>query len=145
MFNGVHSIALDSKGRMSIPAKHRDALMQLVIVPNPDPSEACLWVYPQSEWEKVSATITALPNTKVNREIKRKLIGRAVEYVVDSNGRVLLTADLRQAAGLEKRMALVGQGNKCELWDEATWQAICGGFGDVSAEAFTDALESLTL
>lgn len=145
MFNGVHNISLDSKGRMSIPAKHRDALTQLVIVPNPDPTEPCLWIYPQSEWEEVSATITALPNTKVNREIKRKLIGRAVEYVVDTNGRVLLTADLRNAANLQKKLALVGQGNKCELWDEDSWQAICGGLGDVSSEAFNEALETLTL
>lgn len=124
MFRGVQTLSMDSKGRISIPSKHRDALSRLVVAPNPMPDEECLLVYSMDEWEKVEADLVAKPNNKQIRKLKRVFLGGAVEYVVDGHGRVLLTPALREFADLDKKVVLVGQGNKFEIWSEADWLAL---------------------
>ncbi|PIE45655.1 MAG: division/cell wall cluster transcriptional repressor MraZ [Gammaproteobacteria bacterium] len=145
MFRGVQTLSMDSKGRVSIPARHRDALSKLVIAPNPMPDEKCLVVYSLKEWERVEAEIVAQPNTKPIRRIKRVFLGGAVEYKPDGHGRVLLTPELRQFASLDKKIALVGQGNKLEIWSETAWIAMRDGEeGEDEQTAFVNTLEGLS-
>ncbi len=120
---------MDSKGRISMPTKYRDQLTQLVLLPNPVPSEPCLFIYSLDEWQKVIDQIVALPNTAGNRKIKRAFMGKAESVTLDSNGRFLLKPELRESALLDKKVYLVGQGNKLELWDEATYNTDLGNFG----------------
>lgn len=144
MLRGTHYLSIDSKGRMIIPSKHRDALTQLVVAPNPVPGEACLAMYPLDEWEKVERDIAAQPNSKSIRMLKRTFLGAAVDYVVDTQGRILLTPELRQFAGLDKKIVLLGQFNKFEIWDEAAWEAINALDGVDEQEEYMNTLEQLS-
>lgn len=125
MFRGVHNINLDAKGRMAIPARYRQLLHESnngALVVTIDTEEACLLVYPLSEWEPIQAKIEALPSfNPAARRIQRLLIGHATDIELDANGRLLLPSPLREYAGLDKKMVMMGQGNKFELWDEAHW------------------------
>ena len=124
MFQGAAQLNLDSKGRLAIPAKHRDELMahcagQLVLTADAD---GCLLFYPQPEWQPIRDKLLKLSalNPRI-RALQRRLIGYAEEVEMDAAGRVLISSALRSYAALDKRVVLIGQGNKFELWDEAKW------------------------
>ena len=126
MFQGAAQLNLDSKGRLAIPAKHRDELMahcagQLVLTADAD---GCLLFYPQPEWQPIRDKLLKLSalNPRI-RALQRRLIGYAEEVEMDAVGRVLISSALRTYASLDKRVVLIGQGNKFELWDEAKWTA----------------------
>lgn len=127
MFRGVSPLTLDAKGRISMPAKHRDRLIErcgghLVVTVDRD---GCLLIYPLPDWEEVEAKLVRLSSTnKRARGLKRLLMGHAEELDLDGSGRVLLPAPLREFAKLDKHVVLVGQGNKFELWDEPTWHRL---------------------
>ena len=127
MFRGITALNLDAKGRLAIPARYREALLQqcdgqLVITINQD--ERCLWMYPLDVWEDIEEKLVKLPtlDTRAQR-LKRLLIGHATDCEVDGNGRVLVPPPLRDYGELTKRVMLVGQGNKFEIWDEELWNA----------------------
>jgi len=125
MFRGVHNINLDAKGRMAVPARYRQLLQERdngALVATIDTEEACLLVYPLQEWEPIQAKLEALPSfNPAARRIQRLIIGHATDIDMDANGRVLLPAPLREYAGLSKKLIMMGQGNKFELWDEDHW------------------------
>ncbi len=124
MFRGVSSINLDEKGRLAVPTRYRAELNdccegQLVITVGLD---KCLLLYPLPEFEEIERKLVKLPalNKQVKR-LQRLLIGHAAECELDGQGRILIPEPLRRFAALEKRVALVGQGNKFEVWDEDCW------------------------
>jgi len=124
VFRGVSHLALDSKGRLAVPAKHREALAadgNGRVILTADPSR-CLLIYPLPEWEPIQKRLMALSsfNEKI-RGLQRLLVGHADDVELDGAGRILVPPALRQYATLDKRVVLVGQGNKFELWDEAKW------------------------
>ena len=126
MYLGSYSINLDAKGRLAIPAKARDSLLadcggRVVVTAHTE--ERCLLIYPEHEWQELVPKIQALPNiNRKARRMQRLLLGYATPLEVDeSNGRILLSPTLREYAGLEKKLMLVGQGNKLELWSEQGW------------------------
>lgn len=127
MFRGVNSLAIDDKGRMAIPARYREDLLEessphLIITI--DTESTCLLLYPFSQWELIEKKIEALPSfNPAARRIQRLLIGHATEIALDNNGRILLPQPLRDYAGLTKNAVLIGQGKKFELWDEQQWLA----------------------
>ena len=87
-----------------------------------DPSR-CLLVYPRATWEPIQARLMALSSFNEQiRGLQRLLVGHADEVDMDGTGRILVPPALRQYAGLDHRVVLVGQGSKFELWDEAKWQ-----------------------
>jgi MraZ protein len=87
-----------------------------------DPSR-CLLVYPRATWEPIQARLMALSSFNEQiRGLQRLLVGHADEVDMDGTGRILVPPALRQYAGLDHRVVLVGQGNKFELWDDAKWQ-----------------------
>ncbi len=126
MFQGAVQLNLDSKGRLAIPAKHRDVLLSecagsLVLTADAD---GCLLVYAQSVWRPISEKLNKLSSfNPKSRALQRLLVGNAEDVLMDNAGRVLISPNLRNYAALDKRVMLVGQGNKFELWDEAKWQA----------------------
>lgn len=109
---------------MAMPARYRDRLMeicegQLVITVDRD---HCLLLYPLPEWEEIERKLVRLPSlNKQARRLQRLLIGHATECELDSHGRILLPPPLREFARLDKRLVLIGQGNKFEIWDETAW------------------------
>lgn len=125
MFRGVNTLNLDAKGRMAMPSKYRERLLdqcagQLVVTV--DLSDPCLLLYPMPEWEDIEHKLVRLGNLNPQaRRLQRLLIGHATEVELDNNGRILLPPPLREFASLDKRIALTGQGKKFEIWDENTW------------------------
>ena len=128
MFRGVATFNLDAKGRMAVPARFRkqlDVCCEGRLVITIDHADRCLQVYPLPEWELVEQKLSALPSLNQQvRRLKRMLLGYATECEMDSHGRVLLPAKLREFAGLDKNTVMIGQGNKFELWDEQTWNGL---------------------
>ncbi len=125
IFRGVTQLVLDAKGRLAIPAKHRDALAagdtgRLVLTADPS---RCLLLYPLAAWEPIQARLMALSsfNEKI-RGLQRLIVGHADDVEIDAAGRILVPPALRRFASLDKHVVLVGQGQKFELWDEAQWQ-----------------------
>lgn len=127
MARGSNHINLDAKGRMSIPTKHRDVLSsdsegQLVVTISPN--DRCLLLYTLSAWNVVEQKLIALPTLNAQtRKLKRMLIGHADDCSMDGSGRILLPAALREFALIDRKVVLVGQGDKYEVWDEAQWVA----------------------
>ncbi|WP_100640160.1 division/cell wall cluster transcriptional repressor MraZ [Marinobacter salexigens] len=125
-FLGSHAINMDAKGRLAIPAKVRETLAQacggrIVLTANAD-EERCVLVYPEPEWEILRLKIEELPNMKKPvRRLQRLVLGNAAPMEMDSAGRILVPPTLRRHANLEKKLMLVGQGKKLELWSEERW------------------------
>ncbi len=126
VFRGATKVSLDAKGRMAIPTRYRERLAArcdgaCVVTVDKD---HCLLVYPLPDWEELERKLVRLPSMhKVARRIVRIMVGYATEVDMDASGRILLSRELRDFAGIEKQAVLIGQGNKFELWDEATWIA----------------------
>lgn len=121
MFQGSSALTLDAKGRISIPTRHRDALVsqvegRLTLTRHPD---GCLLVYPRSVWEQRRALIAAFPMNA--RPLQRLLLGNAQDVDMDGSGRILIAPELRTAAGLTRDTMLLGMGSHFELWDAAEW------------------------
>jgi len=126
VFRGVNEINLDAKGRMALPAKYRELIVEVCegrMVVTIDTEERCLLLYPLAEWEQIEKKIESLPSfNRAARRIQRLLIGHATDLEMDGNGRILISAPLRDYAELEKKVVLIGQGKKFEVWSEALWQ-----------------------
>lgn len=126
MFRGATALSLDAKGRLAVPARHRDALHaqgggRLVLTAHP---HRCLLLYPQPEWEPIQQKIMSLPSLDRQASLlQRLLVGFAEDVEMDGAGRVLISPVLREFAGLEKQVMLVGQGSHFEVWSEASWRA----------------------
>lgn len=128
MFRGVTILNLDAKGRLAMPTRFRQPLVEqcdgkLVLTVDPD---RCLLVYPFPDWQEIERKLVRLPSfNKQARALQRLLVGHATECEMDGNGRILVAPPLREFAGLDKRAVLIGQGNKLELWDEQRWNGQC--------------------
>ncbi len=136
---------------MAIPARHRSRLSdcdegQLILTV--DNNSSCLLLYPLAEWEEIERKLIKLPSlNKQTRRLQRLLIGHATECDMDGAGRILVPSPLRSFARLEKRVVMIGQGNKFEIWDEQIWQTNCDEWmseNDVDEPLSSD-LESLSL
>ncbi len=149
-FRGVSNLSLDAKGRIVLPARYRDRLLEICqsqLVVTIDTDQPCLLIYPLPEWEQIEEKIEALPSfNPTTRRIQRLLIGHATEVEVDGNGRMLLSGPLREYARLGKKVVLIGQDKKFELWDEGLWNDRMDSWleGDVGDE-MPAALAELTL
>ncbi|MDH5230356.1 MAG: division/cell wall cluster transcriptional repressor MraZ [Gammaproteobacteria bacterium] len=126
MFRGATALNLDGKGRMAMPTRYREEILELSegkLVVTVD-KEKCLLLYPLPEWERIEAQLIKFSSfNKRLRKLQRLYLGHATEVEMDASGRILLPSLLRGFAGLDKHIVLVGQGKKFELWDEAVWNA----------------------
>ena len=131
MFRGATTINIDVKGRMAMPVRFRDLFIGEVdpsinpqLVVTIDTEEPCLLIYPLLEWDLIQKKLEQLPSfNPTARRIQRLLIGHATDLELDANGRILLPALLREYAQLDKKVILLGQGKKIELWSEPLWNA----------------------
>ena len=125
MFRGISTINLDAKGRMVMPVRYRDQLLQqcdghLVITVHI--TQRCLSLYPLTQWETLERKVTSLPSFEpMTERLQHLLLGHANDLEMDSSGRVLLPQELRLYAELEKHVCLIGQGKKLEIWDQNSW------------------------
>ena len=133
-----------------LPARYREHLpgiCQSQLVVTIDTDQPCLLIYPLPEWELIEEKIEALPSfNATTRRIQRLLIGHATEIEDDANGRMLLPTPLRDYAQLGKKVVLIGQGKKFELWDEKLWaERMDTWLGDGGDDELPAALAELTL
>jgi MraZ protein len=123
VFFGETAINLDVKGRLAIPIRYRDAIQEvcggrLVLTYSAFDSGA-LYLYPEQEWERVRDEVTGLSTFNPgHRSLQRRLVGSASAVEPDGNGRIQLPQTLRQVAGLEKKVVLLGMGDRFEIWNE---------------------------
>jgi len=125
VFRGEYSLSLDAKGRLAIPSRYRERLVEDCggkLIVTISLLERCLVVYPYPRWQRIEEVLKDLPTMdRQAQAINHLLIGHAVDCDMDGNGRVLLTQALRNFATLDKRITMVGLVDKFELWDEAGW------------------------
>ena len=141
MFQGASALTLDAKGRMSIPSRHREALQEqaegrVTLTKHPD---GCLLLFPRPEWERFREKIAVLPMDA--HWWRRIFLGNASDVDVDSAGRILVSPELRLAAGLEKEIMLLGMGSHFELWDAQMYAAKEQA---AMAQGMPDALKNFT-
>ena len=123
MFFGETAINLDSKGRLAIPMRYRDSIQELcsgrLVLTYSAFDSGALYLYPEQEWERVRDEVTGLSTFNPgHRSLQRKLVGSASAVEPDGSGRMQLPQTLRQVAGLEKKVVLLGMGNRFEIWNE---------------------------
>lgn len=123
VFQGASALAMDAKGRLAVPTRHREVLQalcagQLTVTKHP---EGCLMVFPRPAWEAFRDRIAALPMSAAGW--KRVFLGNAQDVEIDAAARVLIAPELRAAAGLSKDVMLLGMGSHFELWDAAAYAA----------------------
>ena len=152
MFRGATLVNLDSKGRLSVPTRYRDQLIENAagqMVCTIDINSPCLLLYPLPEWEIIEQKLLGLSNfDPLQRTLQRVMLGYATECELDSAGRILISGPLRQHAKLEKSIMLVGQLNKFEIWSEAEWQAQIEkdmALGATDSFALSEELKTLSL
>lgn len=123
VFFGETGINLDVKGRMAIPSRYREQIAdecgdRLVVTYNAFDNDS-LWLYPHVVWERVRDQVMGLSSFDPrHRMLQRRLVGSAAPIEPDGSGRIQLPLTLRQVAGLEKRVTLMGLGSKFEIWNE---------------------------
>ena len=117
---GEYQHALDNKGRIFIPARLRDELGPTAYVTLS--MDRCLSVYSEESWNGLIEKVNALPYVRQRK--MRPLFAHAVRCEMDAQGRILLPQNLRDWAGLEKNVAVVGCNNHAELWDSESWKAV---------------------
>ena len=149
MFRGATKVTLDAKGRLAIPTRYRERIQarcegQLVTTVDRD---YCLLIYPFPEWEEIERKLMRLPTLDQKaRRLQRLMVGHATEGEMDRHGRILLSRELREFAGLDRQAVLIGQGNRFELWDENRWNETRDGWLNDGDDADLSAqLETLTL
>lgn len=139
MFLGEFSHSLDSKGRLTLPAKFRDQLA-LGLVVTRSPLDRCLLAIPQTKWEEIAAKISALPLADSRSALLRRAIFSAAEdFRPDKQGRILISQRLRDYAQIENDIVIAGVNTFLELWNPKLWdekvlQQLQGG--DPDAELF---------
>lgn len=132
----IHTI--DGKGRLIIPVKFRDALGEQFIVTKG--LDHCLFVYPRQEWETLEKKLRELPFTQPEvRSFVRFFFSGATECELDKQGRILLPANLRNYAQLEKDLVLVGVSSRVEIWSQTLWAE----YSQQAENAYANAAESL--
>lgn len=141
MFMSEYNHTVDAKGRLIMPAKFREALGEEFVVSKG--MDGCLFVYANEDWKAFEQKLTALPViSKESRQFTRFFLAGAAQVELDKQGRILLPAALREFAGLEKEVVLVGVGTRIEIWSKDRWDAINE---DDNMDAIAAAMESLGL
>jgi MraZ protein len=121
VFLGEYTHSLDSKGRLTIPAKFRDQLVPGLVVTR-NPNGGCLLLMPLDEWERVSARVSALPLTdRRSSLLRRALFSAAEDFRIDKQGRILISQRLREFAEIETEVVLAGMNTYLELWNPRSW------------------------
>lgn len=138
MLIGEYNPSIDLKGRLHFPARLREDLGDKFIVTKG--LDNCLFVYSLSEWAELEAKIKALPMSR-SRTLQRFFFAGAVEVEPDKQGRILIPQNLREHAGLEKDVTVIGAAVRAEIWDTARWNAYNESQTDEAIEASMNLLD----
>jgi len=121
MFLGEYQHNIDAKGRLIIPARLREGLGDKFIITKG--LDSCLFAYPMEEWSALEQKMRSLPFTRADaRAFVRFFFAGATECEIDKQGRILVPANLREYAGLEKEVVVIGVSNRVELWSKERWE-----------------------
>lgn len=122
MFIGEYSHTIDTKGRLSMPAKFRELLgAHFIVTKGLDQS---LFVYPEEEWKVLEEKLKKLPLTNQNaRAFVRFFFSGASECELDQQGRIRIPLTLRDHASLEKDVVVIGVGTRVEIWSQEVWSS----------------------
>lgn len=122
MLIGEYHHTIDEKGRIILPSKFREELKEEFFVTRG--LEECLFVYPKTEWDKITNKLKSLPFTKKDaRSFARFFLSGATATVFDKQGRINITSPLASYAGLEKDCVIIGVGDRLEIWAKDKWEA----------------------
>ncbi|MBO3142332.1 division/cell wall cluster transcriptional repressor MraZ [Dermatophilus congolensis] len=121
MFLGTHTPRLDEKGRLILPAKYRERLAPGLVVTRGQ--EHCLYIFPMDEFVRVADGLRSAPMTsKAARDYMRVFLSGASDEIPDKQGRFTIPPALRQYAGLDKELTVIGAGSRLEVWDSTAWE-----------------------
>lgn len=127
MFRGTTDISLDGRGRMAMPTRYREKLRErsggrlVITIARHDP---CLQVYAERDWQKVEEGLIEFDgDERESRRQQHMLIGFATDVELDGNGRIVIPQRLRDYAQLDKKVVVVGQPMRVELWNDQAWNA----------------------
>lgn len=122
MFLGTHRHTLDPKGRVVLPAKYRQGLADGLVVTKGQ--ERCLYVFPEERWHEEVKRVSGLPRTdRRARNYARAFFAGASQQMLDKQGRITIPPDLREYAGLERDIIVLGVSDRIEIWDTASWES----------------------
>lgn len=139
MLIGEYEHSVDTKGRLIMPAKLRDEIGYKFIVTKG--LDGCLFVFPLKEWEIFQEKLRALPVSDKNaRNFTRFFFAGAIECEIDKQGRFLVSSNLREFAGLDKDVVIIGMNSRLEIWSKEKWQQ-CDE--NISADEIADHMTDL--
>lgn len=122
MFMGTYNNSIDAKNRMIVPSKHRDRLGGRCVLTKG--MDKCLYIYSMAEWEKQMDKIEALPESDPKvRSFIRHFCANAVECEFDKQGRIVIPAELKEYAGIDKELVTMGAMRKIEVWSKEVWDS----------------------
>lgn len=144
VFAGSHHIAVDEKGRLAVPARFRQPLIdlcgaQLVLTIGPNP---CVEIYPAPEFQRIVRDIQAMDDRGTAEKLKQVFVGFAVETEMDKQGRLLLPPMLRKRARLDGAAVVMGQDTRLDIWATDVWEARFGEGSELLA-SLEDAFRTL--
>lgn len=129
MFRGGFAHNIDEKGRVIVPQKFRLLLGEKFVITKG--LDHCLWVFTDEEFRTLDEHLKAQPMLDPNAvRLQRFFSGEAVDANTDSQGRVALPSNLREYAGIEKEVMIVGAGNRIEIWNRTAWDSLTGSLND---------------
>nr|WP_216645415.1 division/cell wall cluster transcriptional repressor MraZ [Isoptericola halotolerans] len=141
MLLGTYTPRLDEKGRLILPAKFRARLAAGLVMTRGQ--ERCLFLLPMDEFSRMYEQVRQAPVTsRQARDYLRVFLSGASDEVPDKQGRVVIPAALREYAGLDRDVAVIGAGTRVEIWDAGAWEAYLAAqessYSDVAEEIFPD-------
>lgn len=134
---GTFYQSMDAKGRVTFPAKLREIIGESFFITRG--SDGCLFVFSDEEFYSRAEKIGKMPISQA-RDLQRAFMANASEVETDKQGRVLITPSLRDYAGLDKEVVVIGVSDRCEIWDKQAWEKFNAS---VDLGALMDALEGL--
>jgi len=141
LFYGEYQHSVDAKGRVIVPSRFREGLGEKFIITKG--LDNCLFVYSLDEWSNLETKLKTLPlSSKDARAFIRFFFSGATECEVDKQGRILIPANLREYAGLEKEIYIIGVSTRVEIWDKLKWEAY-NSDDNLTADKIAEKMEQL--
>jgi MraZ protein len=120
MFLGTYTPRLDDKGRLILPAKYRDELSAGLVLTRGQ--ERCIYVFSTDQFAAVHGQMRQAPLTsRQARDYIRVFLSGASDETPDKQGRITIPPGLREYAGLDREVTVIGAGDRAEIWDSTAW------------------------
>lgn len=141
MLIGEYEHSLDAKGRVIMPAKLREDMGEKFILTKG--LDGCLFGFSQNEWANFEEKLKTLPLTNKNaRDFVRFFLSGATECEMDKQGRFLVASNLREYAGMDKEIVVIGVGNRIEIWNKEKW-TVHNSAENISADEIAEKMDFL--